>query len=124
MELKEVWQPNLSNVTPDSTYCDEKYYYVSRIWLGASSDVGLQESKYKMEVAAVYVGTALSGLEKTSLHNVKQGALAFNLEPVTSLSICKPPVGGIVKPKTLSIQPVPKHEIEKELKLKGFKELK
>jgi len=117
VEIHEIWQPNIESAIFGRKYCNDKYYYVTRAWVGDSADMGAQAAQYLIKVVGFSVSTQLTKTEKTSLHPVKHGILAYSLEPVNNLGGCQ----------TSSLMgrfmPLPINTIGDELRKKGFKQV-
>lgn len=75
-------------LTPNGKYCTDAHYYVSRVYVGSSSEYGLQEIKYQAKVAFAEVGGSLSGVGRSELHEIRQGVLALMLQPFNNLTKC------------------------------------
>lgn len=75
---------NAGGLTPQERFCKGSYYVVTRAYYGAASDFGLNEVSFQAKLVGVDFGPALSGYQHESMHVVKNGALAYVLEPANS----------------------------------------
>lgn len=112
VELAAVWALDADALEPKDGYCKDEYYYVTRVYLGSSSDFGLQQVNYKMKVAGANVGGALEGNEGTTLHVIRQGALALMLQPMKDHPKC---TGTPIRPQLITPQ-----LLERELRMTGW----
>jgi hypothetical protein len=88
VELTSVKKMKNTDFPVNRNYCNSNYYYVTRVWKGASSDFGLIQKTYKAKVAFISGGAAINGSEESSLHVIRQGIIALVLQPTEQLKGC------------------------------------
>jgi len=116
--LSEVWAINYNELTFDKAYCDSSYYFVNRVYLGSSSDFGLQEVKGSAKFAGFNVGAGFEASQASNMHIIKEGALTMMLQPVSSLNVCNP--GDTLSIKIISKRITPSL-LFKELEIDSYK---
>ncbi|QFT10011.1 hypothetical protein [Vibrio sp. THAF190c] len=88
VDLSEVWKLISSELEADPKFCKAGYFYVTRAYLGTSSDYGLKEVSSVATFAGIEVGADVSSYGYSSLHTLKEGSLALMLQPTVQLSSC------------------------------------
>ena len=121
VELSELWGLNPRNLNFNTFHCDSSKYYVSRVYLGTLSDFGLQEVKVQTKITVVPIGAESVISQASSMHILKEGALAMMLKPVIDLQGCRAKMG--LEPE-MRIEEVTPELLENELIEDGYEKVR